>query len=152
MRILRIDASSPYRQAVGIGGLGTGTFFALEGNHTLGRNESRSGRLLEVRDYCKLHIVIHYIAKLLGVGAGANFQIFPMGAVGDDAAGEFVRQELVRVGIDTRFVETIRELPTLFSACFQYPDGSGGNVTASNSAASYFHYPDLAIDNALASA
>jgi sugar/nucleoside kinase (ribokinase family) len=152
MRILRIDDNSPYCQAVGIGGLGTGMFFALEGNHTLGRNESRAARLLDVRDYCKLHIVMHYIAKLLGAGAGANFRILPIGAVGDDAAGEFVRQELARAGIDTRFVEKIRGMPTLFSACFQYPDGSGGNITTNNSAASAFRCPDLAIGNVLASA
>jgi sugar/nucleoside kinase (ribokinase family) len=146
MRILRIDENSPYRQAVGIGGLGTGIFFALEGNHALGRNESRPGRLLDVRDYCKLHIVIHYIAKLLG----SKFQVFPMGAVGHDAAGELVRQELASLGVDTRFVKEIPGKSTLFSVCFQYPDGSGGNITTNNSAASEFASPDTAVEDALA--
>ena len=78
MRVLRIDDHSPYNRLVGIGGIGTGIFFALEGDHTLGRNESRAGRLLDVRDYCKLHIVIHYVAKLLGAHpSGAPFP-FPM--------------------------------------------------------------------------
>jgi sugar/nucleoside kinase (ribokinase family) len=39
------------------------------------------------------------------------------------------------VGIDTRFVKMVTGKPTLFSVCFQYPDGSGGNITTSNSAA-----------------
>jgi sugar/nucleoside kinase (ribokinase family) len=130
MRVLRIDERSPFRQIVGVGGLGTGIFFALDGEHTLGRNESRSGRLLDVRDYCKLHIVLHYVAKLLG-----NFSVIPVGKVGDDAAGTFVLREMRDVGMDTRFVEVVTDKPTLFSVCFQYPDGSGGNITTSNSAA-----------------
>ena len=67
MRALRIDKSSPYQQLLGVGGIGTGILFALEGNHTLGREESRPGQLLDVRDYCKLHIIIHYVARLLGL-------------------------------------------------------------------------------------
>ena len=43
--VLRADGSSPYRRLVGVGGIGTGLFFALEGNHDLGRNESRPARL-----------------------------------------------------------------------------------------------------------
>jgi len=59
----------PYRRIVGVGGIGTGLFFALEGAHDLGRDESRPARLLDVRDYCKLHIVAHYAAVLLGARA-----------------------------------------------------------------------------------
>ncbi len=51
---------------IGTGGIGSGRFFALDGNHTLGREESRSGRFLDRRDYCKLHIVSHYVRPLLG--------------------------------------------------------------------------------------
>ena len=68
MRVLTINENSPYHKIVGVGGIGSGIFFALEGNHTLGRNESRTATLLPVRDYCKLHIVLHYVAKLLGAG------------------------------------------------------------------------------------
>jgi sugar/nucleoside kinase (ribokinase family) len=142
MRVLRTDKSSPYQQLVGVGGLGTGIFFSLEGDHTLGRNESRMGGLLEVRDYCKLHIVIHYVAKLLGASS-TLFQVLPVGKVGNDAAGEFVLREMKSVGIDTRFVETIAGKPTLFSVCFQYPDGTGGNITTSNSAAASLCKRDL---------
>jgi len=136
MRILRIDSRSPYRALVGVGGIGSGCFFALEGNHTLGRNESRPGRSLNVRDYCKLHIIIHYVAKLLGAGRGEHdFRVLPIGLVGDDAAGRQVVEEMAAAGIDTSQVRALADKPTLFSVCFQYPDGSGGNITTSNSAA-----------------
>jgi sugar/nucleoside kinase (ribokinase family) len=140
MQVLPIDASFPYQQLIGVGGLGTGIFFALEGEQTLGRNESRPGKLLDVRDYCKLHIVSHYVAKLL---RNQCFRVFPVGRVGSDAAGQSVLRELADAGIDTRFVETITERPTLFSVCFQYPDGTGGNITTNNSAANELCASDL---------
>jgi sugar/nucleoside kinase (ribokinase family) len=136
MHILRIDSRSPYRALIGVGGIGSGCFFALEGNHTLGRNESRPGHSLDIRDYCKLHIIIHYVAKLLGAGRDERgFRVLPIGLVGDDAAGRQVVQEMADTGIDTSMVATLAGKPTLFSICFQYPDGSGGNITTSNSAA-----------------
>ncbi|HEX7424229.1 MAG TPA: carbohydrate kinase family protein [Terriglobales bacterium] len=144
MRVLRIDESSPHRQLIGVGGIGTGIFFDLAGNHTLGRNESRPGRLLDVRDYCKLHIVIHYVAKLLGARvSGSPFHVMPVGKVGDDAAGHQVVNEMGEAGIDTRLVDTTRGRPTLFSVCFQYPDGTGGNITTSNSAAAALCETDI---------
>ena len=144
MRFLRIDEHSPYRQMVGVGGLGTGIFFDLEGDHTLGRNESRPGRLLDVRDYCKLHIVMHYVAKLLGAQrSGLPFHVIPIGNVGDDPAGRYVLEQMTDVGIDTSHVRTIPSTPTLFSVCFQYPDGTGGNITTSNSAAAALCSEDI---------
>jgi sugar/nucleoside kinase (ribokinase family) len=47
------------------------------------------------------------------------------------------------VGIDTSFVEILRERPTLFSVCFQYRDGAGGNITTNNSAAANLSSPDI---------
>jgi len=141
MRVLRTDG--PYDRLVGVGGIGTGIFFALEGNHTLGRDESRPGALLAVRDYCKLHIVIHYIARLLGARSGGPFQVAPVGKIGDDAPGRFVLEEMQQAGIDTRLVKIIPDKPTLFSVCFQYPDGSGGNITTNNSAAAELGSQDL---------
>jgi sugar/nucleoside kinase (ribokinase family) len=144
LRYLRIDEKSPYRQLVGVGGVGTGIFFQLEGNHTLGRNESRLGRLLDVRDYCKLHIVIDAMAKLVGPNpAGHGFRIIPVAKVGDDAAGQRVTREMSNGGIDTSHVELDRSAPTLFSACFQYPDGTGGNITTNNSAAGLLSETDI---------
>ena len=144
MRFLRIDQNSPYGQLVGVGGLGTGMFFELEGDHTLGRNESRSGRLLDVRDYCKLHIVMHYVAKLLGARpSGLPFHVVPIGNVGDDLAGQYVIEQMADVGIDASHVRAIPATPTLFSVCFQYPDGAGGNITTSNSAAGALSRSDI---------
>jgi sugar/nucleoside kinase (ribokinase family) len=144
MRVLRIDQSSPYHQLIGVGGIGTGIFFNLEGNDTLGRNESRPGRLLDVRDYCKLHIVIHYVAKLLGARiSGSPFHVLPLGRVGEDASGRQVVREMTEVGIDTRLVQATSQRPTLFSVCFQYPDGAGGNITTTNSAASALCNSDI---------
>jgi sugar/nucleoside kinase (ribokinase family) len=144
MRVLRIDDSSPYDRLVGIGGIGSGIFFALEGDHTLGRNESRAGQLLDVRDYCKLHIVIHYVARLLGAQpSGAPFHVLALGKIGNDAPGRSVLQEMAATGIDTRFVTTAAGHPTLFSVCFQYPDHTGGNITTNNSSAGTLCKRDL---------
>ena len=144
MRVLRIDQNSAYRQLIGVGGIGTGIFFELEGNATLGRDESRPGRLLDVRDYCKLHIVIHYVAKLLGARlSGSPFHILPLGRVGEDTPGRQVVKEMTEAGIDARLVHATQKHPTLFSVCFQYPDGAGGNITSSNSAASALSNHDV---------
>lgn len=133
-----------YRQLLGVGGIGTGLFFDLEGEHTLGRNESRTGRLLDVRDFCKLHIVAHYVSKLLGANASpSSFKVFPIGKVGDDAGGKFVLDEMRQAGIDTHFVTSAHHAPTLLSICFQYPDGTGGNITTNNSAAAELSEDDL---------
>ena len=48
--------------------------YALQGDHELGRNESRLGELLDSRDYCKLHIALHYIARLHGLCAGSQIR------------------------------------------------------------------------------
>jgi sugar/nucleoside kinase (ribokinase family) len=144
MRALRIDENSPYTQILGVGGIGTGVFFALEGNQTLGRNESRPGRMLDVRDYCKLHIVFHYVAKLLNSRpTGCPFHVQPIGNVGDDEAGRRLVQEMKDVGMDVSHVRPVAGKPTLFSVCFQYPDGHGGNITTSNSAAAALEIADL---------
>jgi ribokinase len=116
---------------VGVGGIGSGTCFAVDGEATLGREESRGGHVLDRRDYCKLHIVCHYVRALLG----PTFPVVPVGLVGDDAAGGRLREEMAVAGLDLRYVETSAEAPTLFSFCLVYPDGSGGNLTTSDSAA-----------------
>ncbi len=118
-----------YDVVVGTGGIGTGIFLALEGNHTLGREESRRAELLDQRDYCKLHIVCHYVRRLLGEAV----PVLPVGSVGDDAAGAAVLAEMHAAGLDTTFVG-LSSNPTLFSVCFLYPDGDGGNLSTSRSA------------------
>jgi len=134
--VLRPAADPPFRAVVGVGGIGSGTFLALEGNDLLGRNESRGARLLDVRDYCKLHIVTHYLAVLLGADpAGGSFRVVPVGRVGRDQSGDRLREEMRAVGMEMAWVDALDDRPTLSSVCFQYPDGSGGNITLTESAA-----------------
>jgi ribokinase len=121
-----------YRALIGVGGIGAGSFFALDGNHTLAREESRSGRFLDRRDYCKLHIICHYVQVLLG----PQFPVIPIGKIGDDDVGERLRREMADVGLDMRHVQVAPGSQTLFSFCFIYPDGSGGNMTTDDSACS----------------
>jgi len=143
-RYLQIEKTSAYRRLVGIGGIGSGIFFKLAGEETLGRNESRLGSLLDVRDYCKLHIVIHYITKLLGAGKErSGFLVFPTAKVGDDAPGQRLLSEMHDAGMDTSYVQKVGGSPTLFSVCFQYPDGAGGNITTNNSAAALLSNADI---------
>ncbi len=119
-----------YRALLGTGGIGSGTFFQLNGEHTLGREESRFGHFLDSRDYCKLHIIAHYVKVLLD----NPFPVFPIGKVGQDDAGLHLLQEMQEVGLDTRFVGVAQDAPTLTAICYLYPDGTGGNLTLDHSA------------------
>jgi ribokinase len=128
---LKVDLSTcRYQALLGTGGIGSGLFFALNGDHTLGREESRSGRFLNQRDYCKLHIIAHYVAALLP----PQFQTIPIGMVGEDELGKQLVAEMRQVGMDTRHVQICPDEQTLMGICFLYPDGSGGNLTPDSSA------------------
>jgi len=132
-RSLKVKAGQlRYRAMIGTGGIGAGVFFELRGNHTLGREESRAGRLLDRRDYCKLHIIAHYVQRLLG----REFRTLPIGAVGNDETGRRLLREMTEAGVVTSGVASIPERPTLYSFCLVYPDGSGGNLTTDDSASS----------------
>lgn len=134
-----MTAARTYDLVVGTGGIGTGMFLALEGDHTLGREESRAARLLGQKDYCKLHIVTHYVQTLLG----PSFPVVPIGRVGDDEAGRRLRSEMATAGLDLTHVgETDR--PTLLSVCFLYPGGDGGNLTTADSASDAVSPEDVA--------
>ena len=126
-----------------MGGIGAGILFALEGNQDLGRNESRSARLIDARDYCKLHIIAHYPAVLLANGGERGFRVLPVGKLGADDVGARLRREMTEAGMDTSLVESVEGAPTLFSVCFQYPDGSGGNLTTADSAAAHLTVADV---------
>ena len=111
---------------------------------TSGRNESRPGRLLDVRDYCKLHIVAQYPTVLLGAREDRGpFHVVPVGKVGIDEIGLRLRAEMERAGMDVRFVDAVPGRPTLLSVCYQYPDGSGGNLTTVDSAAALVSERDV---------
>ncbi len=132
MSLLRLPALLRFRGLVGTGGIGHGSFMLLEGNQTLGREESRSARLLDRRDYCKLHIICHYLKVLLG----SDFRVYPVGRVGDDDAGSRLFAEMKAVGMDLDLVRAVPGARTLYSFCLVYPDGSGGNLTSVDSASS----------------
>jgi ribokinase len=119
-----------WRGLVGTGGIGTGTFLRLEGNETLGREESRACRLLDRRDYCKLHIISHHVKRLLGPA----FAVVPVGRVGEDEPGRRLLAQMRATGLDLRHVAVDPSRPTLNSFCLIYPDGSGGNLTMLDSA------------------
>jgi sugar/nucleoside kinase (ribokinase family) len=131
MESLRTDIHNwRYRALIGVGGIGSGVFFALNSNLTLGREDSRSGHFLNQKDYCKLHIISHYVKKLLG----PEFIVLPIGKMGDDEVGRRLISEMTEAGLDTRYVEACPGEQTLFSFCYLYPDGTGGNLTTDNSA------------------
>jgi sugar/nucleoside kinase (ribokinase family) len=119
-----------YHALIGAGGIGTGLFFALNGNHTLGREESRAGRFLDHRDYAKLHIISHYVQTLLGPA----FKTLPVGRVGSDDVGRRLMGEMAAAGLDMRHVRPIEGAQTMNCVCLLYPDGSGGNLTVVDSA------------------
>jgi sugar/nucleoside kinase (ribokinase family) len=146
MLALRANAERGFTSAIGIGGIGAGIVYSLYGEHDLGRNESRLGELLDSQDYCKLHIIEHNIAQLMGVGrARSSFRVLPIGVVGNDATGTRLLGEMSAVGLDLRFVRRDPSSKTLFSVCFIYPDGSGGNITSGNSAARTLSADDLGL-------
>jgi sugar/nucleoside kinase (ribokinase family) len=122
-----------YKRIVGTGGIGTGLHFSLTGNETLGRNESRLATLLPFKDFCKQHIILHYVAVLLDARA-SSFSVHPIGKVGNDDAGHSLLRQMAAVGMDTKHVAVVDDARTLFSVCFEYPDKSGGNITTGNSA------------------
>jgi sugar/nucleoside kinase (ribokinase family) len=117
---------------IGVGGVGSGMFFLLNGNHTLGREESRSGHFLEKNDYCKLHIIAHYVKALLG----PDFTVVPIARIGNDDIGRRLTTEMDEVGMALDHLTIDHDRHTLFSFCFLYPDRSGGNMTTDDSACS----------------
>lgn len=119
-----------FKAMIGTGGIGAGLLFLLSGNHTLGREESRGGKYLDARDYCKLHIIAHYVKVLIG----SDFPLFPIGKVGDDDVGRSIFREMEQTGLDMHYVGYSKGDKTLFGFCFLYPDGTGGNLTTEESA------------------
>ncbi len=133
-RYLRAQGERHIHGLFGVGGIGWGLLFELCGDRTLGRNESRPARLLDSRDYCKLHIVAHNVAVLMGARQNSNFHVLPVGKVGRDARGAELLEEMSLAGMDMSCVEVDSGRPTTLSVCYQYPDGSGGNITTVDSA------------------
>ena len=122
-----------YSKVIGTGGIGAGIIYRLTGNHDLGRNESRPAVLLDQKDFCKLHIIFHYIAKILKE-LQFPVKVFPIGAVGDDDNGKRLLALMQEAGMSLKYVKVFKDSPTLFGVCYTFPDGSGGNLGGINSA------------------
>lgn len=123
-------AERKIRQIIGTGGIGKGLFFLSHENEALGRNESRMAELSDAKDYCKLHIVFHYLSILLS----PEIEIIPIGKVGQDENGALCKEQMKSAGMNTDWIEESKEHPTMLSICIQYPDKSGCNITSDNSA------------------
>ena len=67
---------------------------------------------------------------------GADLSVIPIGKVGDDEAGRELIREMQAIDLDLKYVTRCPAYPTLYSFCFIYPDGSGGNLTTADSACS----------------
>lgn len=133
-------SAPPFAYIAGTGGIGKGDLFMLEGNYALGRNESRLGRLTDFEDYCKLHIILHYAATL----TAGKLPVYAVGRVGADANGEALVRQMQAAGIDTAHVRQDETAATMYAVCYQFPNGEGGNITASNSACSLVDMTDIA--------
>lgn len=134
-----------FNHIIGTGGIGSGIFFSMSGNHTLSRNESRMATLLPCKDFCKQHIIMHYVSVLLGAKVNGDFQSFPIGKVGNDDTGRNLIEKIKAVGMDTKNVTIADNCNTLFSVCFQYFDNTGGNITTENSASSSVSPEDISL-------
>ncbi|NLT97970.1 MAG: hypothetical protein GXW96_07475 [Christensenellaceae bacterium] len=119
-----------YNKVIGTGGIGAGILFQLDSNEPVGRNESRLAVLSDTKDYCKQHIILHYIAKALH----PDTDVYAIGKVGCDAEGQRLLEEMKAAHIHTEAVEADAHLPTMFSVCIQYSDKAVCNITSSNSA------------------
>lgn len=131
-----------YDHIIGTGGIGSGIVFSLKGDHTLGRNESRLARLEPYNDFCKLHIVMHYVSILLGANPTGRFRSYPIGSVGSDEVGTRLLAQMSQAGMSMGSVKK-DPYPTLYSVCYQYPDFSGGNITTDNSASNKVSPEDI---------
>jgi sugar/nucleoside kinase (ribokinase family) len=132
-----------YHHVVGTGGIGHGMFLLLEGDHTLGRNESRMASILPYKDFCKQHIILHYITILLDTKVEGSFQSFPIGKVGNDDIGKSLIEKMNTVGMNTKYIGISDDYGTLFSICFQYPEHTGCNIKTSKSASSCVSPEDI---------
>src|SRR5688572_8101040 len=119
-----------YDAMIGTGGIGAGSLFLMSGNQTLGREESRGGKYLDARDYCKLHIIAHYVK----VFCGRQHPVYTIGKIGDDDIGRRILHEMEETGLNVTYVGKSPGDKTLFGFCFLYPDGAGGNLTTEESA------------------
>jgi sugar/nucleoside kinase (ribokinase family) len=121
------------KRIIGTGGIGTGIFYRLEDNRDIGREETRLAHRLDQKDYCKQHIILHYLAVLLR-DLQKPVGVFPIGAVGEDAMGSELLREMRDAGMRIDHVKRLPDAATLSAICYLFPNGDGGNLTESRSA------------------
>lgn len=119
-----------FDQIIGVGGIGFGILFETDNNRTLDRNESRMAVLSDARDYCKQHIILHYVATVLA----GQMDVRAIGMVGSDPEGSRLLREMEDAGIQTAMVSRSLDHPTMYGVCLLYPDKCVCNITTSNSA------------------
>jgi len=90
-------------------------------------------------DFCKLHIILHYAA----IFTEGEFPVYAIGKIGNDAVGNRVKNLMGKAGISTEFVKIEKEARTMYSLCYMYPDGDGGNITSGNSASHLITEDDI---------
>lgn len=122
-----------YNKIVGTGGLGVGVIYQMDGNHPIGKSESRKAYLQPYQDFCKIHIILHYVSKLIQ-DLALPVKVLPISAVGVDANGRKVLKLLEKVGMELDFVKSLSDRSTLSCICQNYPDGSSSNITEGASA------------------
>lgn len=122
-----------FDQVIGTGGIGSGILFESNNNRSLNRTESRMAELGTAKDYCKQHIILHYVAKVLS----KELSVYAIGMVGNDDQGVRIIEEMQSAGIITKMVASTVLHPTMFSVCLQYPDKCVCNITTANSACNF---------------
>lgn len=128
-----------YDYVVGTGGIGGGVLFRFFDDTTLGRNESRLAELMDTKDFCKLHIILHYIAVYME----NKLPIYAIGRVGNDSNGEEALSLMKKYGINCSHVSVDPKAKTMYSVCFVYPNSDGGNITSQNSASGNVSVEDV---------
>ena len=137
---------APYRRLVGSEASAPGSSSPSRATTTWAATRAGPGRLLDVRDYCKLHIIAHYPARAPRRAGRARHRstCVPVGKVGIDEIGPAPPRGDGAGGhgraLRGRGCPAARRC---CSVCFQYPDGSGGNVTTVDSAAALVSERDV---------
>jgi sugar/nucleoside kinase (ribokinase family) len=122
-----------YNKIVGTGGLGVGVIYQMDGNHPIGKSESRKAFLQPYQDFCKIHIILHYVSKLIQ-DLSIPVPVFPISGLGVDANGNKILNLLEKVGMKLDLVKSLNDRSTLSCICQNYPDGSSSNITEGASA------------------
>ena len=134
-RVAHLPGNLRYEAMIGTGGIGSGDL--LRPGRATTRWDARKAAaagFLDRRDYCKLHIVSHYVRCC----SGPVFTVILVGKVGDDEVAQRLLIEMREAGLDRPLRrQAARPTDICTRLCFIYPDGSGGNLTTNDSACAH---------------